>query len=204
MDSEEPVTATFVCLLPARFSGRRLPRRKLTGSLPIPAVQPSPAPKSKPPKPTPVLVRTTTSAADGSYVLTNLPIGPYTLEVSKDGFTKYVQSGIVLQVDTNPTIDAALKVGSVSEQVTVEAGAALVETHSTGIGTVVDNAARRGAALERARLHPAYFSVRHGHRQAPCPASELPGRQHFGRGRTGQRDYLSAGWGQAQRREQQS
>ena len=34
------------------------------------------------------LVRTTTAAADGAYVLTNLPIGPYTLEISKDGFNK--------------------------------------------------------------------------------------------------------------------
>jgi hypothetical protein len=84
------------------------------------------------------LVRTTTSAADGAYVLTNLPVGPYTLEIRKDGFSKYVQTGIVLQVNTNPTIDAALRVGSVSDQVTVEGGAALVETHSTGIGTVVD------------------------------------------------------------------
>jgi hypothetical protein len=85
------------------------------------------------------LVRNAASGADGAYVFTNLPIGPYTLEVSKEGFSKYVQSGIVLQVDTNPTIDVALRVGSVNEAVTVEAGAALVETHSTGIGTVVDN-----------------------------------------------------------------
>jgi len=84
-------------------------------------------------------VRTATSGTDGSYVLTNLPIGPYTLEVTKDGFNKYVQTGVVLQVDSNPTIDASLKVGSVNEQVTVQADAALVETHSTGVGTVVDN-----------------------------------------------------------------
>jgi hypothetical protein len=68
-----------------------------------------------------------------------LPIGPYRLEASKEGFSTFIQSGIVLQVDSNPTIDIALKVGSVSEQVVVEAGAALVETRSTGIGTVVDN-----------------------------------------------------------------
>jgi len=83
-------------------------------------------------------VRTVSSGADGAFVLPNLPIGPYVLEVAKDGFSKYVQSGIVLQVDTNPTIDAALKVGSVSEQVLVQADAAMVETHSTGIGQVVD------------------------------------------------------------------
>src|SRR5438132_10160212 len=50
-------------------------------------------------------VRTTTSGADGGYVLPNLPIGPYLLEVTKEGFSKYAQTGIVLQVDTNPTVD---------------------------------------------------------------------------------------------------
>ncbi|HEV3331030.1 MAG TPA: TonB-dependent receptor [Bryobacteraceae bacterium] len=84
-------------------------------------------------------VRVVTSGADGEYVLANLPIGPYILEVTKDGFSKYVQSGIVLQVDTNPSVDVALKVGSVSEQVLVQADANMVETHTTSVGTVVDN-----------------------------------------------------------------
>src|SRR5438067_2063762 len=55
------------------------------------------------------LVRTTTSGADGGYVVSNLPIGPYRLEIAKEGFSTYIQSGIVLQVDSNPTIDAILK-----------------------------------------------------------------------------------------------
>ena len=84
-------------------------------------------------------VRNATTGGDGTYTLPNLPIGPYILEISKEGFSKYVQTGIVLEVDTNPEIDAALKIGSLSEQVTVEAGAALVETHSTGVGQVVDS-----------------------------------------------------------------
>src|SRR3989442_5232307 len=66
------------------------------------------------------VVRTATSGADGGYVLTNLPIGPYQLEVSKEGFTKAVQSGIVLQVNSDPAIDVALKVGAVSERILVE------------------------------------------------------------------------------------
>ena len=82
--------------------------------------------------------RTATTGADGQYVLPNLPIGPYQLEISKAGFSKYVQTGIVLQVDTNPTVDAVLKVGAVTEQVSVQADAALVETHSTGVGSVID------------------------------------------------------------------
>src|ERR1700677_4116014 len=75
-------------------------------------------------------VRTAATGADGAYVLPNLPIGPYRLEVSKDGFAPYRQDGIVLQVDSNPTIDVAVKVGSVSEQVVVQADAAMVETRS--------------------------------------------------------------------------
>src|SRR6266700_952894 len=84
-------------------------------------------------------VRTTTSGADGSYVLADLPLGPYTLDVTKEGFTKYKQSGIVVQVASSPTIDVALKVGNVSEQVQVEANAAQVETQATGVGQVIDN-----------------------------------------------------------------
>ena len=84
-------------------------------------------------------VRTVTTGADGGYVLTNLPIGPYQLEVSKEGFAKYVQKGIVLQVAANPTVDVTLKVGSVSEQVMVQADAAMVETQATGVGAVIEN-----------------------------------------------------------------
>ncbi len=72
------------------------------------------------------------------YSLPSLPLGPYRMEVKKEGFSTYVQSGIVLQVDSAPTIDPVLKVGAVSESVQVEASAAMVETHSTGVGQVVN------------------------------------------------------------------
>ncbi|MBV9768566.1 MAG: carboxypeptidase regulatory-like domain-containing protein, partial [Bryobacterales bacterium] len=82
--------------------------------------------------------RTTTTGADGSYVFTELPIGPYQLEVTKQGFNRYLQTGITLQVNSNPTIDVALKVGAVTEQVVVEASAAMVETENAGVGQVID------------------------------------------------------------------
>jgi hypothetical protein len=85
------------------------------------------------------VVRTAESGAQGEYVLPNLPVGPYLLEVTKEGFSKFAQTGIVLQVNTSPTIDIDMKVGAVSEQVTVEAGAAQVETTSNTVGQVVDN-----------------------------------------------------------------
>jgi hypothetical protein len=84
------------------------------------------------------IVRTVTGEANGSYVLTNLPLGPYTLEVSKDGFTTAVQTGIVLQVNSDLAIPVALNVGAVTERVTVEANATQVETRNAGVGTVVE------------------------------------------------------------------
>ncbi len=84
-------------------------------------------------------VRTAISGADGGYVLSNLAIGPYRLEVSKSGFSTYVQTGIVLQVATNPTIDIGLNVGAVTQTVQVEANAGQVETENTSVGTVVEN-----------------------------------------------------------------
>ena len=85
------------------------------------------------------VARSTVSGPEGGYIFPNLSIGPYVLEVTKDGFSKYAQKGIVLQVDTNPTIDVSLQVGAVSEQVVVEANAAQVETRTTSIGQVVNN-----------------------------------------------------------------
>ena len=55
--------------------------------------------------------RTVNSEADGAYIISNLPLGPYQLEVNKDGFSTAVQSGIVLQVNSDPAIPVALKVG---------------------------------------------------------------------------------------------
>src|SRR5215472_10979706 len=83
--------------------------------------------------------RAVTSGADGVYVLQSLPIGPYRIEVSKQGFATYVQTGITLQVATNPTVDITLKVGAVSDQVQVEANAALVDTQGTSVGSVIEN-----------------------------------------------------------------
>jgi hypothetical protein len=102
-------------------------------------------------------VRSTSSGADGSYVLPNLPIGPYLVEVTKEGFTKYAQTGIVLQVDTNPTVDVSMKVGAVSEQVTVEANAAQVETRTTSVGQVVDTQRVLEMPLNGREVHELIF-----------------------------------------------
>ena len=84
-------------------------------------------------------VRTTLTAVDGSYLFASLVIGPYRMDVSKDGFATYVETGIILNVNTNPTINATLKIGAISEQVMVQSEALAVETHSSGVGQVINH-----------------------------------------------------------------
>ncbi|MGH9617584.1 MAG: carboxypeptidase regulatory-like domain-containing protein, partial [Acidobacteriaceae bacterium] len=84
------------------------------------------------------VTRTVTAGTNGTYVLPNLPIGPYRLDVSASGFNTYVRTGIVLQVATNPTINVSLQVGAVNQQIEVHANALQASTEATGIGTVME------------------------------------------------------------------
>ncbi len=83
--------------------------------------------------------RTATSDASGVYTLPGLPLGPYRLEVKNEGFTTFVQTGIVLQVGTGATVNPVLKVGAVMQSVQVEATAPMVDTTTTGVGQVVNS-----------------------------------------------------------------
>lgn len=82
--------------------------------------------------------RTVTSEADGGYLLTNLPLGPYKLEVTKEGFTTAVESGILLQVESDPLVPVSLRVGALTETINVKANATQVETRNAGVGTVIE------------------------------------------------------------------
>ena len=50
-------------------------------------------------------VRTTVTNEVGAFTLPNLPVGPYRLEASLQGFRTFVQSGITLQVNANLVVD---------------------------------------------------------------------------------------------------
>jgi hypothetical protein len=84
------------------------------------------------------VARTSLTNETGSYALSNLPLGRYRIEASLPGFRTFVQTGIVLQVNASPVINPVLEIGQVTEQVEVEANAALVETRTSSVGQVIE------------------------------------------------------------------
>ena len=53
----------------------------------------------------------TVSGQDGSFRIDSIPVGPYVLRASKDGFATYEQKGIVLRVGQIATLEVSLSVG---------------------------------------------------------------------------------------------
>ncbi|MBZ5625736.1 MAG: carboxypeptidase regulatory-like domain-containing protein [Acidobacteriia bacterium] len=83
--------------------------------------------------------RSTKSDAAGEYSLTALPLGPYRVEATVQGFKKYVQTGVVLDVSRNARVDVILDLGAVAETMLVTADAPLVNVANAQIGRTVEN-----------------------------------------------------------------
>jgi hypothetical protein len=81
---------------------------------------------------------TTESNESGFYRGTALPPGVYRANVSKDGFAGIVKDNIELHVQDDVSINFSLRVGSVSESISVQGGAPLIDTESAAVSTVVD------------------------------------------------------------------
>src|SRR6267142_960635 len=81
----------------------------------------------------------TTTNGSGEYYLRNLAPAVYRIEIEKPGFKRLVKPDLVLHVQDALKIDFEMTLGDVSETVTVEAGAPLVNTESATVSTVIDH-----------------------------------------------------------------
>ena len=86
------------------------------------------------------LVREATTDATGNYEFLAVPVGEdYEVAVEAGGFQKSAQSGIKLLVDQRFRADFQLAVGAVTQEVSVSANLAQVETVSTQLGDVIQD-----------------------------------------------------------------
>jgi hypothetical protein len=65
--------------------------------------------------------QSTSTTAAGQYLFPSLPVGNYQVTVSMAGYTSYVQKGIVLSLGQAATQNVQLQVGTVSQEVVVNA-----------------------------------------------------------------------------------
>jgi hypothetical protein len=78
--------------------------------------------------------RQSVSTADGSYFITAIAPGIYTLEAELSGFAKYNRKGVRLDLGRTATLDIQLSPGAVTETITVTADTPLVDVTSKEIG----------------------------------------------------------------------
>ncbi len=83
------------------------------------------------------LTRATITDRAGAYVLLDLPVGHYQLQIERSGFQTYLQQGITLNVNEAAAISVSLKVGTATDKVEVNADADLIDATTTSLGTVV-------------------------------------------------------------------
>jgi hypothetical protein len=84
-------------------------------------------------------VRTTVTTPAGIYTFPSLPIvGSYTLEVGVKGFKSTKVQNVIVSVGAITSRDVKLEIGAATEQVTVEAGAQIVDTEDSSLSQLID------------------------------------------------------------------
>src|SRR5467141_2495554 len=78
------------------------------------------------------------SGANGEYIFIEVPVGTYEIDLTIQGFKKYVRKGIALDLNQVLTVDIALQLGGSTEVVEVTGAPPVVDTTSTQLGAVVN------------------------------------------------------------------
>ncbi len=81
----------------------------------------------------------TQSTSAGSYRFTELPLGKYDVTVTKQGFQKNVQTGVLVTLGTTSSLNIIMAIGTEATTVTVDASAPTVQTQSSDVGGTVQS-----------------------------------------------------------------
>jgi Carboxypeptidase regulatory-like domain len=83
------------------------------------------------------LTRTTVSSTQGTYTLSQLPVGTYDVTVQASGFKTATSTGVTLDVSQQRELDFTLSLAGAEEKVEVTAAAPLVTTTNGSLGGLV-------------------------------------------------------------------
>jgi hypothetical protein len=91
--------------------------------------------------------RSVTSGEGGEFEALALPTGPYSVSVTNPGFSTWKLGRIDLTVASRQRISPVLKVGDVTEQISVDATAELIQTERSSVSTIVEEKQMRELPL---------------------------------------------------------
>lgn len=132
------------------------------------------------------VVYTTKSNEAGIYLIPDVPPGRYRVTVDKEGFQTIVKPDVVLHVTDVIELNFSIQMGSVTQSITVTAGAPLVSTATSNLGSTVDNVAILGAPLVSRSIYDLTFA-------APQVVEGMNGNPASGGGRESSTTYLLNG-----------
>jgi hypothetical protein len=82
---------------------------------------------------------TAVTTAAGIYSFISLSPGTYEVKVSQKGFETTIRTGVIVTVDQSTKVNLEMKVGSVSEVVTVNETTSLVDTTNSTVGQLISS-----------------------------------------------------------------
>ena len=119
--------------------------------------------------------RTTLTDQAGVYVFPNIPIGTYNLKVGATGFETYERTGIVLEVGSNISIDAALKVGKADVTIETHAESLALQTEDSSFKQTIDQQDVQEMPLN-GRQMTALITLSGG--SSPAPGGDFTGSKY--------------------------
>src|SRR5215471_9046816 len=114
--------------------------------------------------------KTTTTNSSGFYHIEQLPPGVYSITVTAAGFAPQSQTNLQLNAGALPTINVALKVGGVTQDVIVAAELETIDITQSKVQTNVPQATVD--ALPKGRSFQSLIPLAPGARQEPLKAAE--------------------------------
>ena len=81
------------------------------------------------------------TSADGLYSFVNVQEGSYDVSVTAEGFSTFTSAGAIVTANTVTRVDVPMRIGQVTEQITVEAEAARLQTEKAGTSAEITSSA---------------------------------------------------------------
>jgi hypothetical protein len=110
----------------------------------------------------------------GYYSFPTLAPGAYTVVVRRDGFQTYTTSGVVVTINSVSRVDVQMKLGTVSDSVTVSAEAAVLQTDRAEVRSEITARQLVNMPLPPGRNFQYLYGTLPGF-SPPADASSIPG-----------------------------